>query len=178
MSDFFVTHGLQQARLPCPSLSLGVFSKSCPLSQWCHSTISSSVILFSSCPQSFPASGSFHWVGSSHQVARVLVAMVLSWIWRIGIFFSCVKQQFLFQNLNSITKYILRSLNFYPYPLHHSFSFWERLANNNLQATFGHLSLFVNEFLFEDILFCLCIVFVFFFAKTAKLSSCDRLYGL
>ena len=42
------------------------------LSWWCHPTISSSVALFSSCPQSFPASGLFQWVGSSHQVAKVL----------------------------------------------------------------------------------------------------------
>jgi len=52
-------HGLQHARLPCPSPTLGVYSNSCPLSQWCHPTISSSVVSFSSCPQSFPASGSF-----------------------------------------------------------------------------------------------------------------------
>ena len=52
-------HELQHARLPCPSLSPGVCSNSCPLSQWCHPTITSSVSPFSSCPQSFPASGSF-----------------------------------------------------------------------------------------------------------------------
>ena len=52
-------HGLQHTRLPCPSLSPGVFSDSCPLSQWCHPTISSYVLHFFSCPQSFPASGSF-----------------------------------------------------------------------------------------------------------------------
>ena len=52
-------HGLQHARLPCPSLSPRVCSKSCPLSWWCHPIISSSVALFSSCPQSFQASGSF-----------------------------------------------------------------------------------------------------------------------
>ena len=46
-------------KLPCPSLSPGVCSDSCPLSQWCHPTISSSVTCFSSCPQSFPALGSF-----------------------------------------------------------------------------------------------------------------------
>ena len=46
-------------RLPCPSLSLGVCSNSCPLSQWCHPNISCSDAFFSSCPQSFPASGSF-----------------------------------------------------------------------------------------------------------------------
>ena len=51
-------HGLQQARPPCPSPTLRVYSNSCPLSQWCHPTISSSVIPFS-CLQSFPASGSF-----------------------------------------------------------------------------------------------------------------------
>ena len=50
---------LQHARLPCPSLSPGVCSDSCPLSQWCHPTISSFVIPFSFCPQSFLASGSF-----------------------------------------------------------------------------------------------------------------------
>ena len=52
-------HGLQQARLPCPSPSHRICSNSCPLSQWCHPTISSSVTPFSSCPQSFPASRSF-----------------------------------------------------------------------------------------------------------------------
>ena len=52
-------HGLQHAKLPCPSLSPRVCSNSCPLSWWCHPIISSSVTLFSSCPQSFPASGSF-----------------------------------------------------------------------------------------------------------------------
>ena len=52
-------HGLQQARLCCPSLSLQVCSNSCPASRWSHSTISSSVTPFSSCPQSFPESGSF-----------------------------------------------------------------------------------------------------------------------
>ena len=51
-------HGLQHIRLPCPLLSPGVCSNSCALSQWCHPTISSSVIPFS-CPQSFLASGSF-----------------------------------------------------------------------------------------------------------------------
>ena len=51
--------GLQHARLPCPLLSPRVCSNSCPLSRWCHPTISSSVAPFSSCPQSFPASGSF-----------------------------------------------------------------------------------------------------------------------
>ena len=55
----FVTHGLQHARPPCPSPTPGVYPNPCPLSRWCHPTISSSAIPFSSCPPSFPASGSF-----------------------------------------------------------------------------------------------------------------------
>ena len=51
--------GLQHARLPCPSSTLGAYANSCPLSWWCHPTISSSVVPFSSHLQSFPASGSF-----------------------------------------------------------------------------------------------------------------------
>ena len=52
-------HGLQHTRLPCPLPTPGAYSNSCRLSWWCHPTISSSVIPFSSCLQSFPASGSF-----------------------------------------------------------------------------------------------------------------------
>ena len=59
VSDSLWPHGLQSARLPCSSSAPRTCSNSCPLSQWCHSTISSSVIPFSSCLQSFPASGSF-----------------------------------------------------------------------------------------------------------------------
>ena len=59
MSDSLWPHELQHAMLPFPSLSPGVCSNSCPLSRWCHPTISSSVIPFSSCPQPLPASGSF-----------------------------------------------------------------------------------------------------------------------
>ena len=59
MSDSLWPHGLQHTRPPCPPPTPWVHSNSCPLSQWCHPTISSSVIFFSSCPQSFPASGSF-----------------------------------------------------------------------------------------------------------------------
>ena len=59
MTNSLRPHRLQHIRLPCPSLSPGVCSNLCPSSQWCHPTISSSVTPFSSCPQSFPASGSF-----------------------------------------------------------------------------------------------------------------------
>ena len=58
VSDSLWPHGPQHARSPCPSPTPGVYSNSCPLSQWCHPAISSSVIPFS-CPQSLPASGSF-----------------------------------------------------------------------------------------------------------------------
>ena len=59
VSDVLRPHGLQHARLPCPSPTTGASSNSCPLSWWYHPTISSPVIPFSSCLQSFPASGSF-----------------------------------------------------------------------------------------------------------------------
>ena len=59
MSDSLRPHGLQHTRLPCPSPTLGAYSNSCPSSKWCHATISSSVVPFSSCLQAFLASGSF-----------------------------------------------------------------------------------------------------------------------
>ena len=80
-------HGLQHFRLSCPSPSPGVCSNSCPLSQWCHPTVSSSVVPFS-CPQSFPASGSFlmnqlfasgdQSIGASAS-ASVLLMHIQSW---------------------------------------------------------------------------------------------------
>ena len=72
MSNSLGPHGLQHARPPCPSPTPGVHSNPCPSSQWCHPIISSSAVPFSSCPQTFPASGSFPRVSSSHQVAKVL----------------------------------------------------------------------------------------------------------
>ena len=73
---------LQHTRLPCPSPSPRVCSNPCPLSQWCHPTIPSFVVPFSSCLQSFPVFGSFKWVSSSHQVAKVLALQhqTLHWI--------------------------------------------------------------------------------------------------
>ena len=59
VSDSLQPHGLQHARLSCSSPIPGAYSNSCPSSRWCHSTISSSAVPFSSCPQSFPTSGSF-----------------------------------------------------------------------------------------------------------------------
>jgi len=57
--NYLQPHGMQHARPPCPSPTPGVYSISCSLSWWCHPTISSSIVPFSSCLQSFPASGSF-----------------------------------------------------------------------------------------------------------------------
>ena len=73
VSDSLQLHGLQHARLPCPSPSPRVCSNSCLLSQWCHPTISSSVVPFSSRLQSFPAWGSFpplciRWLNSWYTV--------------------------------------------------------------------------------------------------------------
>ena len=59
MSNSLRPHEPQHARPPCPSPTPRVYPNSCPMSQWCHPAISSSIIPFSSCPQSFPASGSF-----------------------------------------------------------------------------------------------------------------------
>ena len=59
VSDSLRPHWMQHVRPPCPSPTPRVYSNSCPLSWWCHPTISYSVVPFSSCPQSLPASGSF-----------------------------------------------------------------------------------------------------------------------
>ena len=75
MSDSLQPHESQHARPPCPSPTPRVHSNSCPSSQWCHPAISSSVVPFSSCPQSLPASGSFpmsqlfSWGGQSTGVS-------------------------------------------------------------------------------------------------------------
>ena len=75
MSDSLRPHEPQHSRPPCPSPTPGVYSNSCPSSWWCHPAISSSVVPFSSCSQSLPASGSFPmnqlftWVGQSTGVS-------------------------------------------------------------------------------------------------------------
>ena len=87
MSNSLQPHGLQHTRPPCPSPTPGAYSNSCPLSRWCHPTISPSVIPFSSCLQSFPASDLFQSVSSWHQVARVLELQLqhqsFHWIFRV-----------------------------------------------------------------------------------------------
>ena len=86
MSNSLWPHGLQHTRLPCPSPTPRAYSNSCLLSWWCHPTISSSVVLFSSHLQSFPASGSFltsHFFTSGGQIigasASVLPMNIQDW---------------------------------------------------------------------------------------------------
>ena len=72
VSECLWPHELQHARPPCLSPTPGVHSDSCPSSQWCHPAISSSVVPFSSCPQSLQRQSLFQWVNSLHEVAKVL----------------------------------------------------------------------------------------------------------
>ena len=72
------SHGLQHARPPCPSPTPGVHSNSPPLSRWCHLTISSSVVPFSSAFNLSQHQGLFKWVSSLHQVAKILVFQLQS----------------------------------------------------------------------------------------------------
>ena len=84
--DSLWPHGLKHDRLPCPSPTPRACSNSCSSSQWCHPTISSSVVPFSSCLQSFPASGSLPMSHHLHQVAKVLEFQLqhqsFQWIFR------------------------------------------------------------------------------------------------
>jgi len=84
MSDSLRAHEPQHARPPCTSPTLEVHPNPCPSSQWCHPTISSSVVPFSSCPQSFPASGSFQmsqlfaWGGQSIGVSASITVLPMN----------------------------------------------------------------------------------------------------
>ena len=87
VSNSLWPHGLQHARLPCPSPSPKAGSNLGALSQWCHPTISSSVVPFSSCLQFSQHQGHFYWVSSSNQVAKVLELQLqhqsFQWTFRI-----------------------------------------------------------------------------------------------
>ena len=107
LSSSLRPHGLQHARPPCPSSSLGVYSNSRPLSRWWHLSTSSSVVPFSSCLQSFPASGSFQLSQSSHEVAKVLEFQLqyqsFQWTLRTDLDWS-VKRPLLDVNKKSLRK--------------------------------------------------------------------------
>ena len=78
VSGYLRPHELQHSRPPCPSPTPGVHLNPCPLSQWCHPTITSSVVPFSSCLQSFPASGSF-------QISQLFTSGGQSWTFSFNI---------------------------------------------------------------------------------------------
>ena len=90
-------HDSQHTRPPCPSPTPSVHPNSCPLSRWCHQAISTSFVPFSSCPQSFPASGTFKWVNSSHEVAKLLEFQLqhqsLQWTPRTDLWTSWISLQ-------------------------------------------------------------------------------------
>ena len=87
MFDSLQPHGLQHTRLPCPSPTSRVNSNSCPLSRWCHPTVSSSVVPFSSRLQSFPVSGSFStsWLFASGSLSmeKAMASHSSTLAWRI-----------------------------------------------------------------------------------------------
>ena len=87
VSDFLWPHWLQHASLPCPSPSPGAYWNSCPLSRWCHPTILSSIVPFSFCLQSFPASGSFliscFFTSNGQSIRASLQHQSFQWIFRI-----------------------------------------------------------------------------------------------
>ena len=84
MSDSLRPHESQHAKPPCPSPTSGVYPNSCPSSWWCHPAISSSVVPFSSCPQSLPASGSFPmnqffaWGGQSIGISASALVLLMN----------------------------------------------------------------------------------------------------
>ena len=88
MSDSLWPHGLQHARLPCPSSTPRAYSNSCPSHWWWQLTISSSIVPFFSCLSLSQHQGLFQWVGSSHQVAKGLEFQLqhqsFQWIFKTG----------------------------------------------------------------------------------------------
>ena len=94
MSNYLWTERLHHTRLPCPSLSPGAWSNSCPSSQWYHPTISSSVTPFSSCPQSFPPIRVFSTSGGQSIGASVSASSLLMNILKLISFRICSSCQF------------------------------------------------------------------------------------
>ena len=143
---------MQHTRLPCPSLRPGVCSNSCPLSQWCHPTISSSVAHFSSCPQSFSASGSFpvSWlfpsggqsIGASASVPLIniqglfplgltgLISSVSMWLSRV--FSSTTIQNYQFFGTQPFLW--SNSQIVYDYWRNHSFDYMDLCLQSNISA--------------------------------------------
>ena len=167
MFDSFWPHGLQHARLPCPSLSPGVCSNSCPSSQWFCLTISSSATLFSFCLQSFPASGSFplSWLfASGGQIigasasASVLPMNIQGWfpLGLIGLIslqsrgFSRVFSSTQLKSINSLVLSLLYGptlTSIHDYWKNHNFDYTDLCQQSAISAFFNTLSRFVIDFL-------------------------------
>ena len=111
MSDSLWPHGLHYARLLCPPLTPWVCSNSCPLSQWCYLTISSSVTPSPFADNLSQHQGLFQWVGSSHQVAKVLELQHQSfqWMhWWIKIRVLCL--QWICSRVESMNKWVNKKI--------------------------------------------------------------------
>ena len=133
VSDSLRPHGLQHARPPSPSPTPRAYSNSCPSSWWCHPTISSSIVPFSSCPQSLPASGSFPmsqlfpWGGQSIGVSAstsVLPMNTQDWFalgWTGWIFLQSKGLSRVFSNSNSSKALIFRHSAFFTVQLSHPY---------------------------------------------------------
>ena len=144
MSDSLWPHGLQHARPACPSPTPGIYSNSCPLSQWCHPTISSSVIPFFSCLQSYPASESFPMSQFFNQTAKVLDLQLqhqsFPWIFRTdflydGLVWSCSPRD---------------SQESSPTPQFKSINFWLSVSSafNFFSFLYGGVTLWESDFIF------------------------------
>ena len=138
VSDSLGPHGLQHAKPPCPSLTPRVYSNSCLLSQWCHPTISSSVIPFSSHLQSFPASGSFQMglffasggqsIGVSASIS-VLPMNIQDWFplgWTGWISLQSEGLSIVFSN-TTVQKHQCFSAQLYSPTLTSMYDYWEKL---------------------------------------------------
>ena len=145
MSESLQPHGLRHTLLPCPSLSPGVFSNSCPLSQWCHPTISFSVAPFSSCPQSL--SGGIET--NSGWLLEVFGLNSSWWKWVIGVSASMIKSVpgFLGERQSGFCLFLL---------------FWEFRSQliRNISASSTQLCNMFAEFV------CIWWFFPYFFRKT------------
>ena len=154
MSDSLWPHGLQHARLPCLSPSLGVCSNSCPLSQWCHPTISSSVIPFPSCLQSFPAWGG-QSIGASAS-ASVLPIDIQDWFplgWTGWISLQSMGLSIVFSNI-TVQKHQFSSA-FFMVQLYYP---WYFLSNGNSCPSVwrNYITLFIISSFSPLLSFCDC----------------------
>ena len=146
---FFATHELQHARLPCPSLSPRVCSNLRPLSQWCYLTISSSAAPFSFAFNISHHHSLFQWVGSSHQVTKVLELQLqyqsFQWIFRL---ISFRTEWFVLLTVQGTLKSLLQHHNSKAYlrlPAYHRISYleivnWVKLSHTVCVVCHTHMT--------------------------------------